>query len=543
MDGFLPNRQLSDCHWSAGRFQEVLSCGMSNVERRRLRDWWDQAKACMKILLVEDDRETGEYVSQGLREEGHVLSWATDGQQGVIEASGSEWDLLILDRMVPEIDGLGVVRLLRGVGVETPVLFLTALDGIDDRVTGLNAGADDYLAKPFAFAELVARVNALGRRPRRTLVETVLKIADLEIDLMTRTVSRAGHVIDLQPREFRLLEYLARHMGQVVTRTMLLENVWELRFDPHTNVVESHVSRLRAKLAVGGEKNLFIQFAGRAIVYVMLKVFRTSAFRLTLLYAGIFCASFIALFAIIYWSTARYMDRQLDDTVSNEIAEIESDVANGSVASLQNIVSGLTLNSPGFFYLLQDHDGNVLAGNLPAMAPIVGIIDRAHVEIQDRTLSLRGKGVSLNENAFLFVGLNTIELHKMQRAIARTFVWGLIATIFISLLSGAFISFAMLARVEALSNVSREIVNGDLDRRISLRGSNDEFDHLAVSLNTMFDRIQGLMDGLRQVSTDIAHDLRTPLTRLRQRIEMTLRKADDVASLRTAFQATLKDVN
>jgi two-component system, OmpR family, response regulator len=216
----------------------------------------------MKILLVEDDRETGEYVSQGLREEGHVLSWATDGQQGVIEASGSEWDLLILDRMVPEIDGLGVVRLLRGVGVETPVLFLTALDGIDDRVTGLNAGADDYLAKPFAFAELVARVNALGRRPRRTLVETVLKIADFEIDLMTRTVSRAGHVIDLQPREFRLLEYLARHMGQVVTRTMLLENVWELRFDPHTNVVESHVSRLRAKLAVGGEKELIHTIRG-----------------------------------------------------------------------------------------------------------------------------------------------------------------------------------------------------------------------------------------------------------------------------------------
>jgi two-component system, OmpR family, response regulator len=216
----------------------------------------------MKILLVEDDRETGEYVSQGLREEGHVLSWATDGQQGVIEASGSEWDLLILDRMVPEIDGLGVVRLLRGAGVETPVLFLTALDGIDDRVTGLNAGADDYLAKPFAFAELVARVNALGRRPRRTLVETVLRIADLEIDLMARTVCRSGHIVDLQPREFLLLEYLARHMGQVVTRTMLLENVWELHFDPHTNVVESHISRLRAKLAIGGEKELIHTIRG-----------------------------------------------------------------------------------------------------------------------------------------------------------------------------------------------------------------------------------------------------------------------------------------
>lgn len=217
----------------------------------------DQTEACeMKILLVEDDRETGEYVSQGLREEGHVLSWATDGQQGVIEASGSEWDLLIVDRMVPEIDGLGVVRLLRGAKVETPVLFLTALDGIGDRVAGLNAGADDYLAKPFAFAELVARINALGRRPRRTVVETQLKVADLEIDLMTRMVSRNGRIIDLQPREFRLLEYLVRHAGQVVTRTMLLENVWELRFDPHTNVVESHVSRLRAKLAVDRQKEL-----------------------------------------------------------------------------------------------------------------------------------------------------------------------------------------------------------------------------------------------------------------------------------------------
>lgn len=273
------------------------------------------------------------------------------------------------------------------------------------------------------------------------------------------------------------------------------------------------------------------------------KILRTSAFRLMLLYAGIFCTSFIVLFAIIYWSTARFMDRQFDDTVRNEIAEIQSDAANGNLAALQKIVSALTLNSPGFFYLLQDRDGSVLAGNLPAMPPIEGIIDRVHVQTENRALPLRGRGVVLNGNVFLFVGLSTTELHKMQIAVAQTFVWGFVATIFISLLSGAFISFVMLARVEALSNVSREIVNGDLDRRIPLRGSNDEFDHLAVSLNAMFDRIQGLMDGLRQVSTDIAHDLRTPLTRLRQRIEAALRKADDVTSLRNAFQATLKDVD
>ena len=178
------------------------------------------------------------------------------------EASTSGWDLLILDRMVPEIDGLTVVKRLRDAGVETPVLFLTALDGIDDRVTGLNAGADDYLPKPFAFAELIARVNALGRRPRRTPLETVLKIADLEIDLMARTVTRGGRFIDLQPREFRLLEYLARHIGQAVTRAMLLENVWGLSFDPHTNVVESHVSRLRSKLAAQGEKELIHTIRG-----------------------------------------------------------------------------------------------------------------------------------------------------------------------------------------------------------------------------------------------------------------------------------------
>lgn len=276
---------------------------------------------------------------------------------------------------------------------------------------------------------------------------------------------------------------------------------------------------------------------------MLTKILRTSAFRLTLLYAGIFCASFAVLFALIYWSSARYMDRQFDDTVGNEIAEIQSDAPSGNLPELQTIVSALTLSSPGFFYLLQDRDGNVLAGNLPAMPPTEGSIDRARVQVQDRTLSLRGRGVKLNGSVFLFVGLSTSELHKMQAAIARTFVWGFVATIFISLLSGAFISLVMLTRVESLSNVSREIVNGDLDRRIPLRGSNDEFDRLAVSLNATFDRIQGLMDGLRQVSTDIAHDLRTPLTRLRQRIETALRKADDVASLRNAFQATLKDVD
>ena len=205
----------------------------------------------MRILVVEDDAETASYVSQGLQEAGHNVAISKDGRDGLFRAAGEEWDIVIVDRMLPGLDGIGLVRTLRGGGIEWPVLILTTLGGIDDRVTGLNAGADDYLVKPFAFSELAARVAALGRRPRRAAPDTRLRVADLEMDLLTRAVRRAGLAIDLQPRELRLLEYLMRHAETVVTRTMLLEKVWDLHFDPHTNVVESHISRLRGKIDRG----------------------------------------------------------------------------------------------------------------------------------------------------------------------------------------------------------------------------------------------------------------------------------------------------
>jgi two-component system OmpR family response regulator len=205
----------------------------------------------VKILVVEDDTETAKYVVQGLEEAGHHAALARDGRDGLFRASGEDWDLLIVDRMLPALDGLAMVRTLRGAGNVTPVLFLTTLGGIDDRVQGLNAGADDYLVKPFAFSELAARVAALGRRPRRAVQETVLQVADLQMDLLARTVRRGAAEVDLQPREFRLLEYLMKHAGEVVTRTMLLEHVWDFHFDPHTNVVETHISRLRGKIDKG----------------------------------------------------------------------------------------------------------------------------------------------------------------------------------------------------------------------------------------------------------------------------------------------------
>ncbi len=208
----------------------------------------------MRILLVEDDAETRAYVARGLGELGHVVDQAADGREGLFHASEGRYDVLVVDRMLPKLDGLDLLRALRAARVSTPVLMLTALCDVDARVEGFEAGADDYLAKPFAFAELAARIGALGRRPPLSdAATTQLHVADLEMDLLRREVRRAGQPIELQPREFRLLEYLMRHAGRVVTRTMLLEQVWEYHFDPQTSVVETHISRLRGKIDRGFE--------------------------------------------------------------------------------------------------------------------------------------------------------------------------------------------------------------------------------------------------------------------------------------------------
>jgi two-component system OmpR family response regulator len=205
----------------------------------------------MKILLIEDDPEIADYLQAGLREHGHAVDRAADGREGLFMATTEAYDVLIVDRMLPGLDGLSLVKVVRAAEIKTPVLFLTTLTGIDERVAGLDAGGDDYLVKPFAFSELLARVHALGRRLPLSGSPTVLRVADLELDLLRRMAARGGRQIELQPKEFRLLEYLMRHAGQVVTRTMLLEQVWEFHFDPKTSVVETHISRLRSKIDKG----------------------------------------------------------------------------------------------------------------------------------------------------------------------------------------------------------------------------------------------------------------------------------------------------
>lgn len=202
----------------------------------------------MRVLVVEDDAETADYICSSLRALGHVAEHAPDGKQGFLQALDSDFDVIVIDRMLPGLDGLSLVKSVRGAKVATPILFLSAMGRLNDRVEGLEAGADDYLVKPFAFSELSARLSALARRPPMQDEETCLRVADLELDLIRHAVNRAGQDIPLQPREFRLLTYLMKNADRVVTRTMLLEGVWDLNFDPNTNVVETHISRLRGKI-------------------------------------------------------------------------------------------------------------------------------------------------------------------------------------------------------------------------------------------------------------------------------------------------------
>ena len=220
----------------------------------------------MRLLIIEDDRDAADYLVKAFREVGHIADHSGDGEDGLAMALDGQYDVLIVDRMLPKRDGLSVIGTLRAEGIDTPALILSALGQVDDRVKGLRAGGDDYLPKPYSFSELLARVEVLARRRGGPGEETVYRVADLKLDRLSHEVTRNGDEIVLQPREFRLLEYLMKHAGQVVTRTMLLENVWDYHFDPQTNVIDVHMSRLRSKIDKGFARPLLHTVRGAGYV-------------------------------------------------------------------------------------------------------------------------------------------------------------------------------------------------------------------------------------------------------------------------------------
>src|SRR5580692_1314088 len=278
------------------------------------------------------------------------------------------------------------------------------------------------------------------------------------------------------------------------------------------------------------------------------RVLRTTSFRLTLLYAGLFCASVLLLFGAMFWFGTGYVDGQIDKTVSNEIAEINLNAAGRGFEGLRSVVASYSQHAPpGVYYLLLDASGRTRAGNIPTLDPIIGVRNwpsrKNGGHFPRARHGVRGLGVRAASGSYLFVGLDSFELGEMREMVARAFIWGLLGTVLLALGGGMLMSLGLLRHVETISQTSRDIIAGDLSRRIPVRGSDDEFDHLAASLNAMLDRIEGLMDGLRQVSSDIAHDLRTPLTRLRQRLELARRRGHSVEELHGALDGSIADVD
>jgi signal transduction histidine kinase len=277
------------------------------------------------------------------------------------------------------------------------------------------------------------------------------------------------------------------------------------------------------------------------------RLIKTSSFRLTLLYAGLFGLSVLILFAVIYLSTAGYMARQLDDAVTSDLVELQNEADGGELPALTAVVAQWARRAPaGVYYLLEDSDGRVLAGNLAMLRPVLGVFEHPKgpdKEGTEETHPLRGRGLRVGRGGTLIAARDSFQLEEMQELIARAFLWSLLTTLVLAVLGGAAMSAGLLRRVEAIGRTSREIVGGNLAQRIPVRGVDDEFDHLALSLNAMLDRIQTLMEGLKQVSNDIAHDLRTPLSRLRQRLEVARLKARTAEELRAALDGSIDHVD
>ncbi|CAJ1411911.1 unnamed protein product [Effrenium voratum] len=468
----------------------------------------------MRVLVIEDDVEAAAYLVKGLKESGHTVDHAADGDDGLTLAMSAPYDVLVVDRMLPKRDGLSVVSTIREQGNATPVLFLSALGEVDDRIKGLKAGGDDYLTKPYAFAELLARIEVLVRRSNPDQVKTKLQVGDLEIDLLARKVTRADTEIDLQPREFRLLEYLMKNADRVVTRTMLLENVPDTRYVQQSNLLN------------------------------------TTTFRLALIYLALFATSAIALLGYVYWNTAGFLARQSDEAVQVEITGLAEQYAQGGLAQLVHIVIQRSRDPRQSLYLLVDPRGSVLAGNL-GRRPGVEPGPDGWMDFQFNRLTMEGSEIHsararafpLPDGSFLLVGRDVQELRSIENLITSSLAWAIALTVALGLVGGVIISRNMLARVYEINQTSRNIIRGDLSQRVSVAGSGDEFDQLAENLNEMLEQIESLMTGMREVTDNVAHDLRSPLNRLRTRLEMAMMREGSTEEVRTELERSIADAD
>ncbi|WP_313958591.1 ATP-binding protein [Novosphingobium sp. 9] len=505
----------------------------------------------MNVLVLEDDEELASFIISGLGEAGHKVHRSSDGHDAYAVLMGTALDVAVIDRMVPGLDGLSVVRRARKEGCQTPVLLLTALGGIEDRVEGLQAGADDYLVKPFAFSEFEARLDALARRPPITASVDVLEVGDIRMDLRRRQVWRAGGLVDLQPREFSLLEQLMRSADRVLSRTMLLDRVWNFGFDPQTNIVETHMSRLRSKLNERGNYNAIRTVRGQVTSWPMqrskvgLLLHRIWALPRTFRGLTVLFAIAAALVTAILGDTTlrlvhHELERRLDAQIQLEIRNLlDIEKQGGSQALVMAVrarrtdgISYVAAHAgamrPIMAYIVTDADGRRVAGDLNAAIPKAGYTEFIHFFRTDGSQGIaQGVNVATGSGGRLVVAADRIVIYRIDARIEHLFVMAFCAILLIGALSTYALIHVFRGRVQAFERLAVAVTAGRIEERMPLDGSGVEFDRLSAIVNEMLDRIAALLTNLREVSTALAHDLRTPLSRIRSHIERMDRAETD----------------
>ena len=473
----------------------------------------------MRILIIEDDEQIASFIVKGLKQGGFATDHATDGEEGLRLALTKSYDAAIVDIMLPKLDGLSLIETLRQQKVNTPVIILSAKRSVDDRVRGLQKGGDDYLTKPFSFSELLARLQALIRRAGSIAEPSRLTVGDISMDLLSREVVRGGKMIDLQSREFALLEYFMRNAGRVVSKTMIMEHIWSYDFDPQTNIVDVLVCRLRNKVDKDFEKSLIHTIRGVGYVFKFLeRIPKTIGFKLTLWYSGILFLSSLILFALVYFTLSLSLQKKDREIILLELKECVAQYQRGGVDALQNEVE-FERHASGknpFFVRLEGPANKTIFLNTPDQWANfdLKLVERRAIKDNKHWLYLTARDSedifevvlhTFPDGSLLEVGKSITGRKEFLKRFRTIFAGVTIPMIVLGFVAGAFLSFCALRPIRYLINTIRLIIDtGEMESRMPTGKRGDELDELSILFNRMLEKIETLMKGMREGLDNVA---------------------------------------